>query len=571
MREGAAARRHERTDPRVQGASTSQPCVGVWLSRRAFVPLCLCAFVFVSACSSSKPAARAAQSGGSQSAAQPGTQPIPLPDLSKLEPTVQAQLRAQQDVVTRTLDNRAASVVDRSRAFGDMGRLLMAAQLPEAAQANFTSAQALDPSDYRWPYYLAQLARSQGDLPRAASLFDRVLQLKPDDIDTLVWLGDTDLSAGRADAAEPLFARALQLDSKSVSARFGLGRTALARNDNRKAVEYLEEVLRLNPKATAAHYPLSLAYAALGDTAKSAEHLRQRRDGKIAPADTLMVELDSLLNSPQTHETLGIRALDREDWQEAASQFKQGLALAPDSPALHHRLATALSMMGDKAAARAEFETAVARSPEYFPAQFSLGVLLQSEGHHAEAVERFAAALSARPTYTEARLRMASSLRRLGRAREALDAYQQVLNGAADNAEARIGYAMTLSSLHRDRDALNTLQEAARAPGDQSLFTHGEARLLAASPDPKVRDGRRAMELVQQLLQRGRTIELGETYAMALAETGEFPRAAAIQRDIIAATERSGQTTSVKRLTARLALYERAEPCRTPWTDEEGP
>ena len=66
-------------------------------------------------------------------------------------------------------------------------------------------------------------------------------------------------------------------------------------------MEYLEEVLRLNPKATAAHYPLSQAYAALGDTAKSAEHLRLRRDGRIAPRDTLMVELDSLLESPQTY------------------------------------------------------------------------------------------------------------------------------------------------------------------------------------------------------------------------------------------------------------------------------
>ena len=166
---------------------------------------------------------------------------------------------------------------------------------------------------------------------------------------------------------------------------------------------------------------------------------------------------------------------------------------------------------------------------------------------------------------------MASSLRRLGRAREALDAYQQVLNGAADNIEARIGYAMTLSNLHRDREALAALEEAARAPGDQSMFTHAVARLLAASPDAQVRNGPRAVATVQQLLEKGRTIELGETYAMALAQVGEYPRAASLQRDLIAATQRSGQAASLKRLQARLALYEKAEPCRIPWTEEEGP
>jgi hypothetical protein len=146
-----------------------------------------------------------------------------------------------------------------------------------------------------------------------------------------------------------------------------------------------------------------------------------------------------------------------------------------------------------------------------------------------------------------------------------------VLDGAPDNVEARIGYGMTLSNLHRDREALALFEESAQAPGDQSTFTHAIARLLAASPDAQVRNGPRAMSLIQELLQKGRTIELGETYAMALAAVGEYPRAASLQRDLIAASQRSGQAASLPRLQARLALYDKAEPCRTPWTGEEGP
>ena len=300
----------------------------------------------------------------SAAVSQPATQAAPLPDLSKLVPSVQRQITTQYQVLARTLADPASTIIERANAYGELARLLMAAQLPDAAGDAFLNAQTLNPSDYRWPYYLAQLARAKGDLPKAASLFERVLQLKPDDIDTLVWLGDVSLAAGNPDAAEPAFARALQLNPGSVSARFGAGRTALARGDNRKAVEYLEEVLKMNPKATAAHYPLSIAYGALGDAAKSAEHLRQRRDGRVNPTDTLMVELDSLLESPQTYESLGIRALDAEDWPGAAAQFRKGLALSPDSAALHHRLGTALSMMKDDGGARAEFETAVQKSPE---------------------------------------------------------------------------------------------------------------------------------------------------------------------------------------------------------------
>jgi thioredoxin-like negative regulator of GroEL len=177
--------------------------------------------------------------------------------------------------------------------------------------------------------------------------------------------------------------------------------------------------------------------------------------------------------------------------------------------------------------------------------------------------------LKVRPTYVEARLRMASSLRRTGRLNEALAEYSEAFAGARDNPEARMGYAMTLTRLHRDREARDLIAEA--AGGSDVVFTHALARLLATSPDANVRDGKRAMELVQQLLQRGRTLELGETYAMTLAELGQYREAQAVQRDLITAAERSGLSQVTPRLRERQQLYDRADPCRTPWTDEEMP
>ena len=59
--------------------------------------------------------------------------------------------------------------------------------------------------------------------------------------------------------------------------------------------------------------------------------------------------------------------------------------------------------------------------------------------------------------------------------------------------------------------------------------------------------------------------------SMAFAELGQFREAQSLQRDLIAAATRAGMTTMKTRLTARLLLYDRADPCRTPWTDEEMP
>jgi tetratricopeptide (TPR) repeat protein len=486
--------------------------------------------------------------------------------------SVQAQVREQHNALARKLDDRATSIVDLADAYGRLGKLLMAAQYYSGAEPCFLNAQTLVPDDFRWPYYLGHLHRRNGDLAKARQFFERSLQLQPDDVASLVWLGDLHLTEDRPADAEPLFTRALSIQPTSLSARFGLGRTALARQDYSRAVTLLEEVLARDPGAAAAHYPLAMAYRGLGQAGKAEAHLRLREDHEILPADPLIVELDELLESPQAYESRGIRALDSKDWAAAAALFRKGLALEPNSAALHHRLGTAIAMMGDEAAAQPEFEAAVRLEPGYHPAQYSLGVLLQARGRHDEAIERFAAALGARPSYTEARLRLATSLRRAGRPKEALPHYQEILGLEPDLHEARFGEAMALFQVGRYREARDRLAAAMKAHPDQTVYAHGLARLLAAAPEDRIRDGNRAVALVQELLQKEqRTVDLGETFAMALAAQGRYDEAVAVQRDLIAGVQKAGLNELAALLSANLVLYQRGEPCRTPWTEERMP
>ena len=496
-------------------------------------------------------------------------QPVSLPDLSKLSPSVQSQIREQHAALVDSLADSSVTPRDLANSYGEMGRLLMAAQ-SDAADAYFVNAQAFDRADVRWPYYLGHLARRKGDLPNAAALFARVIELEPANVAALFWLGDVYLTQGKPDAARPHFAKVLELQPDSLSARFGLGRTALAEQDFRRAVEYLEEVLARDPQAAGAHYPLALAYSGLGDTRRAEVHLQQRREHEILPADPLMVELDGLLRSAQTLETLGIRALDRQDWTEAAAQFRRGLELEPNHASLRHRLGTALYMMGDLRGARAEFEQALRASPDFARAHYSLGVLAAADGRHDEAIRSFTEAVAHQTDYVEARLRLAASLRAMQRPGESLDHYQRVLSVNPADVDARMGEALALVQLRRYADARDRLADAAKAYPNERAFTHALARLLAAAPDDRVRDGNRALTLVRQLLKNQQpTPDLGETMAMALAELGQYQQAAGIQRDLIAGGEKAGAEEIVRRLTENLRRYERGEPSRTPFTDQE--
>jgi len=498
-------------------------------------------------------------------------QPVPLPDLSAMEPSVRDQLRARYSSLAGRIERDGTNGADLATAYGELGELLMAASYFDAAEACYLNAQILAPADRRWPYYLGHLYKAKGPLAKSVVAFDRALQLRPDDVATLVWLGEAYLAQGGSDAAQPLFNQALTLEPDSAAAHFGAGRVALAKRDYPTAVTHLEKVLALDPQATAAHYQLGMAYRGRGDVPQAEAQLAQKGSIEPRPTDPLMRALDDLLESAEAYNVRGGRELEAGNWSAAAEDFRKGLALAPSDPSLRHRLGTALYQLGDAAGAVAQLREVIRTSPEFAKAHFSLGVIMEAEGRHQESIESFSNAVKHDAGYSQARLQLARGLARSGQPLKGLAEYQQVLERDPAMKEAVFGYVMTLVRLRRYREARDRLRSALKSYPADPVFSYALARLLAAAPDVEVRNGAQAKALVDELLKTERSIDVGATAAMALAELGEYEQAAALQRDVIATARSAGLHDVVRHLSDNLKLYERRQPCRTPFTDDELP
>ena len=208
---------------------------------------------------------------------------IALPELSRVSPSVQKQLRDGYASLTEKMQNAGTTDAELGSAYGDMGKLLMAAEYRDVAALCFLNAQILAPTEIRWPYYLAHVHMLQGDPVNATKTFERALRLRPDDVPTLVWLASAYLDEGRPADAEPLLTKALALQPRWVSILFGLGRVALAKQEYARAVDYFGQALSLDPKAVTIHYQLAMAYRGMGDLANAEAHLRQRHPGEIRP------------------------------------------------------------------------------------------------------------------------------------------------------------------------------------------------------------------------------------------------------------------------------------------------
>ncbi len=502
-----------------------------------------------------------------------------LPDLSRMHASVRTQLgdafRALQSLESASGGGAPAAPDPRlGEAYGALGMLLLAADYPDAAGRCLRQAARRAQDEFRWPYYLGHVSIRIGDLNQAVESFERALRLEPADFAALVWLVHVQVDLDQPDEAERLLARAWAIHPNTQALLYQGGRAALAARDYAEAARRLEAALQLNPAATVMHYPLAMAYRGLGDLDRAREHLQQSgarggagyaAGGAVSFSDPLMAEVYTLLRSPQAHRDLGLQAAERGDWPEAARQFTLGARMAPDNPVMRLNLGTALIRAGDAPAALVQLEAALSLDPGFAAAHFLIGTLLERSGRDQEAIDRFTAAARGDASMSAAHLRLGDALRRTGRFEAALPRYRQI-----QGEQARFGEAMALVRLGRYGEALQVLGAARERYPAEPSFAHAQARVLATAPDVGVRDGALALAFVQELVAEGyRTAGVAETMAMAMAELGRFAEAVEWQGRAMQIAADAARSDVARGMTANLARYQRNEPCRTPWRDDE--
>jgi tetratricopeptide (TPR) repeat protein len=488
---------------------------------------------------------------------------VPKPSLEELEPAVAEQLAGAREELERYYSLAQAPPAERAEAYGELGRLYHAYGLAAPAEAAYRNAHALSPGDPRWVYYLAYLLQGEGRFEEAAELYGETLAIEATPA-ALVHLGEVLLELGRLDDAEAALRRVLSAAPESPSARALLGQIALSRDEHALAVQYLESALAAVPQATRLHYPLALAYRGLGEMEKAQDHLALRGEIGVRPPDPLIDELEELRTGERVHLLRGRTAFRFGDFEAAVREFRQAVAAEPESVAARVNLGSALGKLGDRIGAIHQFRQVLERAPDNVTAHFNLGLLLGLEGAAEEAVTHLERATALAPGDGEAWRLLAEALVRLGRSDEALAAYTRAAGPGAFDPDIRLGEVQLLVNLGRFADALQRLDETHAIMPRNPRVVNAYARFLAGSPDPSLRDGERALELIEPLAEVQPTAAHVETLAMALAELGRCDEAAAWQQRVVDAHRQAGDAESLPPLEVALARYQGGAPCRYP-------
>jgi len=494
---------------------------------------------------------------------------VPYPDLGAFDASVRNQLEEGRRTLEAVIDRANASDLESGRAFGRAGMVYQAYSLRDAALACYRNAAALDPSEFRWAYYLGMLLHESGESEPAAAELRRALDIRPDYVPAMIELGRVHYEQNRLDEAEALYRSSIELGGETAAALLELGKVSSSRREYAKAVERLEAARRLAPEATEIHYPLGVAYRGTGNLEKAEEFLTQRGSVRAEVADPAMNEVRLLARGVQFYLGRGNGYFQEGQYASARAEFEQAVAADATDPAAHANLGITLAMLDDPVGARRELETAVGLDDGSVVAHYNLGTLLAQRGDDPAAAEHFEATIREEPDHLQARINLANALRRLARFESSLPHYRRVVEGDPGNRTARLNEALTLVRLHRYVEARTRLEQAREAFPEDPAILNALARVLAAAPDDAARDRQEAIEIGRRIANEQLSLDSVVTLAMIAADNGEFEPAVRLQRQAVEWARSLDRQSSLRSLEADLRRYEQARPSRTPWPDDD--
>jgi len=430
-------------------------------------------------------------------------------------------------------------------------------QLRQLALTDLEAGLALDPDNAEGQYFVARLnALPGGNAQRALTA-----------VEAAVRLGEKN---------PPLKAQALVLRGEMAS-------------DKEQKLADFDAALQLQPENTQAlrargflHLISDQYDKAKGDLAKAAEI-----DPDHAP----------------THEAMGLILMLNKDFDGSMKHLDRAAELAPENPSVQANRARVLAMQGKTDDAVEAIDKALKASPNNVGWQLLKANILSLAGKKDEALAGVDKLISGQPALVEAmRIRahilagseklpqaiaelekamdkfpgdmeLAADLAMLYTAdkkpRRAIAIYDKMLSGEAKLPQLYRGRADAYLSIGQQKEAIEDYEAALKKDPNDSGVLNNLAWVLATSPDEKLRNGKRAIELATKACEETdfKAAHILSTLAAAYAETGDFK--AAIEWSEKAVKAGGDEAETNEQLAKELANYKEGKPWRELQTMED--
>jgi tetratricopeptide (TPR) repeat protein len=279
----------------------------------------------------------------------------------------------------------------------------------------------------------AAAALAAGDLKRAESELQTILQAAPTDVHALNLLAIVRVQQKREAEAEVLFKQAIAIRPDFAGAQAGLGLLYAQMGKNDLAIPPLEESARLDPERKDVQAVLLSIWR--GQAHEAAEH------NELEKALAVLMHARKLNPSDaDVQYEFGMVALRMSLFPDAIDAFDQALKLHPDhAPALYGlgRAEMSASRFDD---AQQAFEHYVQLRPSDASGHYARGFALQAVQRMSDARSEYERSIALQPLQTESYFQLGLIELEAGNADAAAEKFEQVVKRAPQHAGALTGF-----------------------------------------------------------------------------------------------------------------------------------
>lgn len=450
--------------------------------------------------------------------------------LDGMEPAVADALQRAQsafDTVSPNPPKPAGQREPLAQRYAAIGHLYHAHELWDWAEAAYDNAQLLDPDNAAWRHAGAVVAFKRGEPGRAREQFEQLLESDTDALSARAYLAEIALQQGHGAVALD-HVNAILAQRASAWARATAGRALQMLERPQEAAAQFAAALTLAPEANRLHYPLGMALRASGQTAQALQHLDQAGSVGLRLPDPLDASVAAARAGTRNLLLDGERALRAERPQDALHAYQLAVSADPALAEAHAGLAVAQAAVGDIRAARDSLLLALQRDPELLEARRNLARTELHLGNRQAALTQLEILLRGSPDDASLLQLQGRAALAEGQVETGLDSLRRALQQAPQDAGLRFGLAAALVNAGQLAAARDELQQGLLLQPQDLALRRALVRILAAAPQPELRDGARAVALIEPLAQQHRSASDMHLLAQALGESGRCREAADI-------------------------------------------
>lgn len=254
----------------------------------------------------------------------------------------------------------------------------------------------------------------------------------------------------------------------------------------------------------------------------------------------------------------------KSNLNEAVTNYSLAIKADPECLANYVSRGSVYNVQGKFELGEKDYAQLAKLAPTNYLAYIGMGDSKKGRGQVIESLKDYSEAVRLHPTFFPARISRITAYVAVKDYKSALADFDEMARMSPTNAEVYANRSFIKFKLGRYEEGVADGWKALSLDSSSVVANNNLAWLFAVSPDDKIRDGKKAIELAQKACSlTGFKYPDGlGTLAVAYAEVGDFDEAVKWQKECIAARQSSSDTEVLNDDKERLVLFEHKRPYR---------